>query len=362
MKMQKKAAVLVLSGILAVSSAMPSLAFYQNVDSIKGLHVNGIGSYRTCQDLGVKQAIWNVRVNDIASGQVGGEDRMLRENKEHGISNTVIIQNQWQTDYPELLPVSEPAAGAVLYAFNVSTEESRAAVRRIAKTWANRYADIASNWVIGNEINDGNAWNYSPQQDLTAYTTDYATAFRIWYEEIKAANPDARVFIPFDHRFNWPGGNGAGYYQAKDMLPILNSQLSDTDYGIAWHAYPEGLSDPIFADDPSATDSPNAPIINMKNLHVLTNFMQQAEYLSPAGTVRHLILSEQGFNSSFGEELQAQALAAAYEAAKANPYVEGFFLNREIDLPGGEMGFNFGLIGPDGVTRKQAYETYKNLQ
>lgn len=151
----------------------------------------------------------------------------------------MIIQNQWQTDFPELLPVSERADGAVLYAFNVSTEESRKAVRDIARTWAHRYASEVSNWVIGNEI--------------------------------KAANPDARVFIPFDHRFNWPGGNGAGYYQA-------------------------------------------------------------------------------------------QALAAAYEAAKANPYVEGFFLNREIDLPGGEMGFNFGLIGPDGVTRKQAYETYKNLQ
>ena len=320
----------------------------------------GIGSYQTCQDLGVKQAIWNVRVNDIAAGQAGGEDYMLRENKQHGIRNTVIIQNQWQSNIPELLPVSEPVSGANLYGFNVSTEESQAAVRSIAKTWANRYRDVVSNWVIGNEINDGNAWNYTPQRDLTAYTTEYATAFRIWYEEIKAANPDAQVFIPFDYRWNWPGGNGAGYFQAKDMLPILNQLLKDTDYGIAWHAYPEGLADPIFADDASATDSPNSPIINLKNLHVLTDFMQQTDYLSPDGKVRHLILSEQGFNSDMGEDRQAEALTAAYEAAKANPYVEGFFLNREQDLPGGEMGFNFGLKKSDG-TEKAAYEVYKNL-
>lgn len=358
--MRKKIMTLVLAGVLTVTSVMVSPAFYQPVDSIKGIHVTGIGSYRTCQDLGVKQAIWNVRVNDIARGIAAGEDRMLQENKEHGISNTIIIQNQWQTDIPALLPVSEPAAGAVLYSFHVSTEENRAAVRSIAKTWANRYRNLVSNWIIGNEINDGNAWNYSAQKDLTAYTTDYAAAFRIWYEEIKAANPDARVFIPFDYRWNWPGGNGAGYYQAKDMLPILNSQLGGTDYGIAWHAYPQDLADPVFADDAAAADTPDAPIINMKNLHVLTDFMQQSEYLSPEGKVRHLILSEQGFSSNLGEDRQAEAIAAAYEAAKANPYVEAFFLNRDQDLAGGEMGHNFGLMNADG-SRKAAYDVYKNL-
>lgn len=358
--MKRKVGSMILAGILSASVAMTSMAYYQQVDSIKGIHVAGIGSYAVCQDLGVKQAIWNVRVDDIASGQVGGEDRMLKENKQHGISNTLIIQNQWQTSMPDLLPVSEPADGAVLYGFNVSGEANRAAVRSIAKTWANRYKDTASNWVIGNEINNGNAWNYMPQKELNAYTTDYATAFRIWYEEIKAANPDANVYIPFDYRWNWPGGNGVGYFQAKDMMPILNSQLADTDYGIAWHAYPEDTTDPIFTDDASATDSPNAPIINMKNLHVLTDFMQQASYLSPQGKVRHLILSEQGFNSTMGEDRQSQAIAAAYEAAKANPYVEAFFLNREQDISGGEQGFNFGLMNADG-SKKAAYEVYKNL-
>ena len=351
---------MLLTGSLVLASAMPAMAFYQKASNIKGLHVSGIGSYETCEDLGVTQAIWNVRVNDIKSGEVGGEDRMLQENKENGISNTVIIQNQWQTDIPEILPVSAPAAGAVLYGFEVATAESQAAVRKVAKTWAQRYSNIVSNWVIGNEINDSNAWNYMPQKDLTAYTTDYATAFRIWYEEIKAANPDANVYIPFDYRWNWPGGNGVGYFQAKDMLPILDSLLGDTDYGIAWHPYSQDVTDPIFADDPSAIDSPDSPIINMKNLHVLTDFMQQPEYLSPTGAVRHLILSEQGFNSGMGEDRQSEAIQAAYEIAKANPYVEAFFLNREKDISGGEMGFYFGLMKADG-SKKSAYDVYKNL-
>ena len=209
-------------------------------------------------------------------------------------------------------------------------------------------------------MNDGNRWNYLPEKDLNAYTSQVAESFRIWYEAIKAENPEARVFIPFDYRFNWHTDQGAGYYQASDMLKILNGMLKNTDYGIAWHAYPEDLDYPDFMDNADATDSADSQIINMKNLHVLTDFLQQKEYLSPSGTVRHLILSEQGFSDRLGEEAQAQAVSAAFLKAKENPYVEGFFLNSEVDAPGGEDGNYFGLIRQDG-TRKLAYDAYKNV-
>ena len=81
---------------------------------------------------------------------------------------------------------------------------------------------------------------------------------------------------------------------------VLNNALKDTDYGIAWHAY----------------------IINLKSLHILTDYMQKADMLSPAGKVRHLILSEQGL------------LSAHYA---------------------------FGLIDVNG-NKKPSFEVYKNLQ
>lgn len=86
-------------------------------------------------------------------------------------------------------------------------------------------------------------------------------------------------------------------YGAMDMIPRLNSRLKDTDYGIAWHAYPETFEDPVFTDDIYTLEKADTYIINLKNLHVLTDYMQQADMLSPAGKVRHLILSEQGFTS-----------------------------------------------------------------
>ena len=91
------------------------------------------------------------------------------------------------------------------------------------------------------------------------------------------------------------------------MIPILNQTLKDTYYGIAWHAYPEDLVDPDFTNDISAKDSVSPPIINMKNINALTNFMQQQDYLAPNGTVRSVILSEQGFNATTDEK-QAQMI------------------------------------------------------
>lgn len=344
---------------LCLAVSFPAQAYYQPPKNIKGLHVYGLGSWKVLEDLNASQAIWNIRVDDIASGQAGGEDEMLRENREKGITNTVIVLNRWQSSDPDLLPVGAPADGAAFYGFNVMSEAGRAAVRKTAATWAARYKDRVSNWVIGNEVNDGNRWNYLPEKDLNAYTNQYADSFVIWYEEIRKANPDARIFIPFDYRWNWPTDQGAGYFQARDMLPVLNGRLKNLDYGIAWHAYPEDLNYPDFTGNPDVVDSPDSPIVNMKNLHVLTDFLQQTAYLSPSGKVRHLILSEQGFSDRLGEQAQAESVSLAFSLAKANPYVEGFFLNSEVDAPDGEDGNFFGLMRTDG-TRKLAYDAYKN--
>ena len=93
---------------------------------------------------------------------------------------------------------------------------------------------------------------------------------------------------PFD--FRWNCGQVEGFkYGAMDMIPRLNSRLKDTDYGIACHAYPETFEDPVFTDDIYTLEKADTYMINLKNLHVLTDYMQQADMLSPTGKVRHLI-------------------------------------------------------------------------
>ena len=146
------------------------------------------------------------------------------------------------------------------------------------------------------------------------------------------------------------------------MLPILNEQLKDTDYGIAWHAYPEDLKDPDFTNDASSKDNFSTPIINMKNIGVLTDFMQQSAYLNSKGNVRSIILSEQGFNA-VSDDKQAQMIEEAYNIAKNNPYIDTFYLSRENDLGEVHMGMEmrFGLMDRAGNKRK-SFEVYKKLK
>lgn len=183
---------------------------------------------------------------------------------------------------------------------------------------------------------------------MDEHAASYAKTFQIFYEEIKAANPEARVFIPFDMR--WKATND----------PLR--------YPVHFFTKPEFLD-----DDGISFDINTTPNINMKNLDLLTTYMQNADMLAPDGSVRHLILSEQGFTSACenGEERQAEAIKAAYEIAKKNPYVDGFYLVRHVDAKGQEAaGGAFGLWTRDpGASRdetplakKKAWYTYQSLE
>ena len=365
----KRIAAAALSAALCFSIAVPAYAdHYQTPKSIKGVLINEHVQIPDVLEVGASQVVLNFPMSWAFSSQLSVCQDLYTKLDQAGVTVTLIVLNDWAAaSYSSsLLPVSQPT-GASYYAFNTLNDAGVQATREAAKRVTEAFRDCVSNWVIGNEINDGQAWNYIGQMDIDTYCSNYATGFRTWYDTIKGSNKLANVYIPFD--FRWNCGQVEGFkYGAMDMIPRLNSRLKDTDYGIAWHAYPETFADPVFSDDIHVLDTPDTYIINLKNLHVLTDYMQQPDMLSPEGKVRHLILSEQGFTSDSPErggqvlELQAQSIAEAYQAAKANPYVEGFFLNRMHDEPS-LLGahYAFGLIGTDG-TKKPAWQTYKDLQ
>ena len=75
------------------------------------------------------------------------------------------------------------------------------------------------------------------------------------------------------------------------------------------------------------TDSVDTEMINMKNLHIVTDYICQEDFLMASGETRNVLLSEQGFtSSSHGEGVQAAAFAYAYYIAEANSHVNGFLL------------------------------------
>ena len=355
-----------LAAALAVSAAVPAFAFYRTPANKKGILSSHVDLISDMQNLGCSQVIFNYPVSLLNdSWQRQGMDAYIRSLDNAGLTTTMIVLNDWKDGDP-MMPTQAPT-GAAYYAFNAATQEGQNRIRSTAQQLVSLYGNQVSNWIIGNEINNGITWNQTGTYDLGAYCQNYAASFRIFYDTIKAANPEARIFIPFDFRWNCP--TIAGWFNVNQVLPQLNAQLRDLDYGIAWHAYPENFSNPDFMNaSPNAPDSPDSAIINLKNLHVLTDYMQQADMLSPAGTVRHLILSEQGFTSSMGEDLQAACIAQAYSMANQKPFVEAFYLNRLVDAPGEvAQGYSFGLWNCNGqgeipTTRKAAWDAYRNAQ
>ncbi len=368
MKFTKRIMAALAATVLCVSTPVMAYAdFYQEPASIKGVLINSEFEVAQAAELGVSQVITNFPISwAFQSNMMNAYESYLNALKRAGISVTVIVLNDWAAaSYsPALLPVAQPS-GANYYAFNTLSEDGLEATREAARRVTGRFQNLVSNWVIGNEVNDGQAWNYIGPMDIDTYCAHYATAFRTWYDTIKGANSLARVYIPFD--FRWNVGQVEGFkFGVVDMLPRLNNLLRDTDYGIAWHAYPEVFEDPVFRGNRHAMDRPDTYIINLNNLHVLTDYMAQTDMLSPQGTVRHLILSEQGFTSlspAHGgecQELQAQCMVEAYEAAAANPYVEAFMLNRLRDeqvLIG--QNYAFGLLDVNG-NKKLSWEAYRN--
>ena len=101
--------------------------------------------------------------------------------------------------------------------------------------------------------------------------------------------------------------------------------------------------------------------MSVYNIDVVTDFLSQPDFISPTGAVRSVKLSEQGYTSSQGEELQAAAFTFAYLVAENNSHIDGLILSREKDDPVIEVpqGLANGILRSDN-TQKASYAYYKN--
>ena len=229
----KRIAAAALSAALCFSIAVPAYAdHYQTPKSIKGVLINEHAQIPDVLEVGASQVVLNFPMSWAFSSQLSVCQDLYTKLDQAGVTVTLIVLNDWAAaSYsPSLLPVSQPT-GASYYAFNTLNDAGVQATREAAKRVTEAFRDCVSNWVIGNEINDGQAWNYIGQMDIDTYCSNYATGFRTWYDTIKGSNKLANVYIPFDFRCNC--GQVEGFkYGAMDMIPRLNSRLKDTDYGI----------------------------------------------------------------------------------------------------------------------------------
>lgn len=373
-------------------------AAHPTASSIKGLIVDPakLGG-REIEDLGVKHAAYNIPIGYILgetshgayptvhykyngktyafNGQRIAEfDIVFSALSKKGVVTTAVLLNDRNGAYPQLIHPGARGGSAPYYMFNAADETGCEYLEAVASFLANRYSGSGkgkiSNWVIGNEINARTSWNYMDYTSVEEYTREYANAFRIIYNAVKSVNAGANVYISLDQLWDRNLGSRDSY-DAKDVLDAFNEEISlhgNIDWGLAHHPYPVPLTWPKFWAMPARYASMNlvrnsvdTPYITIQNIHVLTDYMQQSSLLNPDGEVRSIAITEIGFGSDHGEELQAAAYTYAYKIASNNRYIDMFILNKQADMAA-EMaqGLSLGINRSNG-SHKYIYNVFKYI-
>lgn len=368
---------------------------FGNTTSKKGLLVDP-EKLKTSEldDLGVKHAAYNIPLSRILgnttnayyptvyytyngrsyafNGQIVAEyDYIFSTLTNKGITTTAIILNDMNPGYMELIhPKARSGGSAPYYAFNATDEAGTEYIAAVASFLASRYSGSGHgkvmNWVIGNEINARSEWNYIEYMDTDSYVEEYGKAFRIFYNAILSVNGNARVYISLDQQWGKSLYSNNGY-GSKEILDSFNEYISEggnIDWGVAQHPYNYPLtSAKAWSTSGKAgsyiLDSETTPVLSIKNIHVLTDYLQKEEYLTEDGEVRHVILSEMGYTSSAGQDLQAASFVYAYKIIEANQYIDSMLLSRETDAAS-EVAQGLALgINTQGGGRKSIYNAFK---
>ena len=282
------------------------------------------------------------KINKELIDQLDAEVKRLSDS---GVAVTAILLNAWNQTVPELNPlgVTElPKEQAVYYGFNVESEAGFRAVKAMASFLAKRYNGKnghgkITNWVVGNEINN-QYWNYMGDLDVSAYTSKFQRAFRVFYTAMKSVSANDNVMFSLDHYWNmFPEAAPVGKYKGKDILLAFHNYEEAEgymDYGLALHPYPYPIYSPNFWNDDTSgrvNDTMDSPIVNFKNLHVITDFMQMDSMKNRKGQVRKIFLTEEGFSSiekgADKSTEQAAAVAYSYFIVDNNPYISAYLMS-----------------------------------
>lgn len=317
------------------------------------------------------------KINKELIDQLDAEVKRLSDS---GVAVTAILLNAWNQTVPELNPlgVTElPKEQAVYYGFNVESEAGFRAVKAMASFLAKRYNGKnghgkITNWVVGNEINN-QYWNYMGDLDVSAYTSKFQRAFRVFYTAMKSVSANDNIMFSLDHYWNMlPEAAPVGKYKGKDILLAFHNYEEAEgymDYGLALHPYPYPIYSPNFWDDDKTgrvNDTVDSPIVNFKNLHVITDFMSMDSMKNRKGEVRKIFLTEEGFSSiAKGVDKsteQAAAVAYSYFIVDNNPYISAYLMSRQEDNEDEtKHGLAFGLssIVNHQLVPKPAHEVFK---
>ncbi|MCL2774098.1 MAG: DUF5722 domain-containing protein [Oscillospiraceae bacterium] len=228
------------------------------------------------------------------------------------------------------------------------------------------------NIILGDQIDRSTMYNYCGQIDIVQYVKDYLRALRICDTAIRSRFGGSRVYVPFDNWFaSKPDGDND--YISKEIIDLLcdySQKEGNFIWDVAFHAYNANISSPQCWLETSPTNGYETPIITMKNIQVLCDYLnlEKKDYL-PNGETRKVMLSDQGFssvdNSKENMDLQAAAFVYAYLKAKYIPDITAFIYHGQVDSTNESGKFGLWTNEPDTVNdpgvKKKIYDVFKYM-
>ena len=231
---------------------------------------------------------------------VNSYDAQLTALQENNVIVSAVLLLGWRDDLKSLILPAGREPGHGFYAWNTANAAAREQLQATLSFLGSRYGTSSAehgrivNWIVGNEVNNYEDYNYAGRKTLTQYAKLYANAFRLTYNTITSIYANARVYISLDHLWNT---RVSGSFTSKEMLDAFASTLKkqgNIGWNLAFHPYGSPLTEPRFWADINhqAFQSLNAPVISMNNIGILTSYIRQ-NY----GSGTRIILSEQGYTS-----------------------------------------------------------------
>ena len=123
--------------------------------------------------------------------------------------------------------------------FNTKSKKARLQLEATCSFLAERYSGNAyvTNWVVGNEVNAYQDWNYAGLKNIQEYARAYAEEYRLVATCMKSMYQNARVYISLDN--NWTRTT-TGVYAGKKFLNLFAQELEKEGkigFHIAYHPF-----------------------------------------------------------------------------------------------------------------------------
>lgn len=367
-----------------------------NPNSKKGIQGYEYLEGEDAEELGVNHVLLNFDMKDFISpvetypvpyegtnyyytGHANAYMPIVSDFNKKGVTVTAVILLSWSdnTELQKLIyPDARDGGKHAFYGLNIVDADQKKKLEAFMDFMTTKYGAEdchIDNWIIGNEVNMPNAYNYTGDE-VKNINTDRnvqicAESYLMLYDALQRNNPNGKAYISLDH--SWTHNDEGRGIAAKTFLDKFNSYINSKRGNISWnlayhpypaimdstaHTYNSGISyqETLLWNNRYTPNDVNADFVSTANLTVLTDYVK-----NNFGSDKRIILSELGYDVRYSAENQAASTAFAFYAGQFNDMVDAVIFRAYQD-DANDGSFKLGFKDADGNERS-SYNVYKYM-